>query len=353
MTDLRRSQEQASPIRALSICGAAVALGAIVTILFPAPLLHAWLAASLFWSAIPIGAAGLLMMIRLIPGAWVFELAALLESLCLLHPLAWLLLLPALVGLPLLSPSDTLEGFKAAYLAPGFVLARTVLFLALSAGLAWLLLARHGPATLIATIGLLLYVPAASLFAVDLVMARDPAFHASGFGLYVIAIQFDIALATAIILRLRSGHLTHNAGLLAALLFTGLLLWAYLAFTQYLVLWSSNQSAAIVWYHARSGTGGTALLWTLALLHGIALILLMTPLRTHTRGLFWLCAATLFGKALEFAWLIAAPLESESATIWFWTAVFMLGQGVVVAIALREGLRLRLAWRSPSSERTA
>src|SRR4051794_21104366 len=101
-TARRWTRPMPSSVRPRFLFGAAGAILSaaclIAAALRPELGLRAWLAGAFFWSAIPIGAIGLLMMIRLIPGVWAKELAAPMESLTALLPLAALAFLPILAG---------------------------------------------------------------------------------------------------------------------------------------------------------------------------------------------------------------------------------------------------------------
>src|SRR6476646_7185926 len=66
--------------------------------------LGGWLVAAVWIGSVPIGALGLLMMMRMIPGPWRDELAPTTERLLLLMPLAALAMVPVLIGIGRLYP---------------------------------------------------------------------------------------------------------------------------------------------------------------------------------------------------------------------------------------------------------
>lgn len=293
--------------RTLGIAGATACLLALAAILLdPAAALHGWLAAAAFCTGAPIGAVLLVMMMRLIPGAWAGALMPAAESLTLLLPPAALALLPVLAGLGAIYPwagDAPLNGFQAGYLTPWFFTLRTLAWFAILTGLAILLLARRRASVPIACAGLVICTLFGTVIAVDWVLSLDPSFHASGFGLYWLSVQMTVALAATILLA--PDPPPERRPVLAGLLLTAILLWAYLAFMQYVILWSGNLPQGVRWYDSRSGPGWAALLWAVALLHLAPTLMLMPPrMRESARAVRWLAATVLLGKALECTWLV-------------------------------------------------
>jgi hypothetical protein len=336
--------------RLLALGLAACALALLAAFVAPAPALRAWLAALLAWSAVPIGAVGLLLMMRLIPGAWHAELGLHAEAAGLLLPLVALCLLPVLLGMGSIYPwvrDPPANAFQSTYLAPWFFALRSLAWLALLHLLAFAGIGRR-PSEGRAAAGLVAFTLLGSLVAIDWAMSPDPHFHASGFALYWLGCQFTIATAALVLAAATLPRRPRRAGLHGGLLLTMLLLWAYLAFLQYLILWSGNLPVGIVWYMPRAIHGWG---WVLALYAALGgapmLLLLLTPMRRDPRVLAWCAAAVLAGKALEAAWLV---LPGTAAPGWQQAALFalaLLGQTAVAAAlapaALARQLRSRAA----------
>jgi hypothetical protein len=338
--------------RLLAIGLAACTVALLAAFLAPAPALRAWLAAMLAWSAVPLAAVGLLLMMRLIPGAWHAELGLYAEAAALLLPLAALCLLPVLLGLGGIYPwahDPPANAFQAAYLAPWFFVLRSLAWLALLHLLAFAAIGRRPPEGLAAA-GLIAFTLLGSLIAIDWAMSPDPHFHSSGFGLYWLGCQFTIATAALVLAATTLPRQPRRAGLLGGLLLTMLLLWAYFAFLQYLILWSGNLPVGIGWYMARATRGWAWVLTLYALLGGIPLLLLLlTPLRRSPRALAGCAAAVLAGKALEAAWLV---LPGLAAPAWQAAALFalaLLGQAALAAALAPAALAHRLRARAALS----
>jgi hypothetical protein len=327
---------------------------ALLLMLFDArAALVGWLAAFVLWSSVPIGALVLLPMLRLIPGAWREELELPAQAMSFLLPLVLLAALPILLGAGVLFPWANVprEGFQDIYLTRGFLAVRTLLFFGALGTIAVLLPTRPASSTLVASAGLIVVVLLDTLFAVDWIMSLEPDFHSSGFGLYVLSIQVTTALPVLIALRLLTGGAHARHGILAGLLLTALLFWAYFAFMQYVIIWSGNLPHQVAWYQHR-GTG----LWSAAmiatgLLSLAPACLLLLPVARH-RGA-WLCAlagVVLAGKAIEVAWLVMPPYATLAITLP--AALLALG-GLGAASVAILGMAPARFWRAAAKAQTA
>ncbi|WP_052119946.1 hypothetical protein [Inquilinus limosus] len=332
-------------IRTSGIAGAACCVLALAaSLLYPAAALRGWLTAAAFCTGAPIGAVLLVMMMRLIPGAWAGALMPAAEGLTLLLPLAALAFLPVLAGLGAIYPwagDGALNGFQAGYLTPWFFALRTIAWFAVLIGLAVLLLARRHASVPVACAGLVVCTLSGAVIAVDWVLSLDPSFHSSGFGFYWLSVQMTVALATAMLVA--PDPLPEQRPVLAGLLLTALLLWAYLAFMQYVILWSGNLPQGVRWYDNRSGPGWAAVLWTVALLHLAPTLLLMLPrMRGSALVVRWLAATVLLGKAVECAWLVLPG--GDAVDIRMGGPAFALA-AAGIGLLLRAAYPTAVAWR--------
>jgi hypothetical protein len=293
----------------------AVACGFALALVFAdaRAALGGWLVAAVWIGSAPLGALALLMMMRLIPGPWRDELALPADRLLLAMPLAALAMVPILVGIGRLYPwvDLPLEGYRAVYLSVWAFELRSIVFFAAAIGAAVLLLRPTGEA--LAAGGLIVFTLFDTTMMVDWLMTLDPDFHSSGFGLYGMSMQFTVAISALILLRLMIGPAGQRTGVLGALLIAVLLTWAYLAFMQYFILWSGNLPPGVRWYRARGDAGWAVTEYAIAIL-GLAplFLLLFPPVRNGRRWLIVLCLLVLFGKVLEFAWLVL-PTTANAA----------------------------------------
>jgi hypothetical protein len=330
----------ASSLRNLLLSGAiACGLALLLVAWQPKAALGGWLVAYVFTSAIPIGSLGLLMMMRLIPGAWGGELAPLAEGAVLLSAVAMVAALPMLLGLSVLYPWTAgvePHGMRPIYLTSWFFVLRTALFWASVVVLAMLLLARQSWSTPVAAAGLILFVLLDTTVAVDWLMSLEPDFHSSGFGLYVLSIQMTVALCALTVGRLLAGPPPERTGILGGLLLTALLLWTYLTFMQYFIIWSGNLPQGVRWYEARATSG-----WILvAQLVGLSqllptFLLLFPPVRHSPIWLLALCFLVLIGKALEISWLVLPATASGSLLAPLAAFLALIGLGLLFLAGAR------------------
>jgi len=273
--------------------------------------LGGWLVAAVWIGSIPIGALGLLMMMRMIPGPWRDELALPTQRLTLLMPLAALAMVPVLVGVGRLYPwvDLPLQGYRAAYLSVWTFELRTIVFFAAAIAVVVLLPRSTGQA--LAAGGIIALTLYDTTMVVDWLMTLDPGFHSSGFALYAMSIQYAIAVGALIVLRLAVGPAGENTSVLGALLITVLLTWTYLAFMQYLIIWSGNLPQGVAWF-AKRGSGGWSVVEYVITISALGplFLLFFPPVRA---GRFWLIALSLvvmLGKVFELAWLVLPTMAN-------------------------------------------
>ncbi len=321
--------------RPLIVAAVACVLALALVFVDTRAALGGWLVAAVWIGSVPIGALGLLMMMRMIPGPWRDALAPPTEQLMLLMPLAALAMAPVLLGVARLYPwvDLPLHGYRAVYLSVWAFELRTIVFFAGAIAFAVLLLRPSGEA--LAAGGLIALTLFDTTMVVDWLMSLDPEFHSSGFGLYGMSIQFTIAVSALILLRLWAAPAEHTS-VLGALLITVLLTWAYLAFMQYFILWSGNLPQGVRWYAAR-GTGSWAILEYVIAIFGLGplFLLLFPPVRAGRLWLMALCLVVLFGKVLELAWLVL-PTTANAAVGVASMVLAMVGLIALTRVALQR-----------------
>lgn len=267
-----------------------------------------WLAAAVLCAGLPSGAAAAAMMTRLIPGAWREPLKAPLASLARLWPLGALAMAPMLLAPALVYPwphEPAQTAFRAVYMSRAFFLAR---------GLAWFVLLAatstqlsRGKAQRASTVGLLIYTPFGAMIGVDWLMSLDAGFASSGYGLYLISVWIGLALAIAVAAAAPATAEPRVRAVLAGVLFTVMITWAYLAFTQGFILWSGDLPPNAAWLMRRGGPWAVAI-WTATALKLAPAASLGLPAMRSPRRLRWVGILCAVGAAPEVAWL-ALPAE--------------------------------------------
>ena len=320
-----------------------LALGALVVMgLAGGPIMPSYLGAWLFVLALPLGALPVVMGLELMgqPDGLV---TALLRRLVAIMPLAAVLAVPVLLKAKGLFPAlGTIgDGLPGWWMTQPFFLARAVLFLGVWTALAFVFsrpatsFPAGGRRPLLAGAGLALHFVMGTLAADDWAQAVEPSFNSSAFGLLLIATQAGIAVSLAVSMaatgrrstleRLDDTATRHRGTVLAVLLGA----WGFLAFTQYLVVWSANLPKEVVWYQHRAAGIGQAAEDSAAILCFVALLCLLSRRLPRAPGLLaWVAAALVVLHGVEMLWLVTPAFR----------ATFSLTLADLLALAGAAGL---------------
>jgi hypothetical protein len=314
--------------------------GAILSLLIDAnALLVTYLATVTTISAIAVGATGVLMMTYLVRGNWTEGLHVPLSAAALTTPVAALLFLPVLIGIPWIYPwahQPESGPLRAIWLTPWSFVGRTVLYFVIWTVLAlWVHRAWGDPRRMIvsASAGLIVFALTVSLAGIDWLESLTPEFHSSIYGLLSLTFAILTGFAFALIIALSPpGAPTFRYG---AILLSVLLLWAYNHAMQYIIIWSGNIPEEVDWYIRRESGGWGVVLWTLVTLQFILPFFAMLSDRVrNVRGpLLFLAAMTLALRFME-AYLLALPgSEVGGAVLWLTIPATILLCGAVWWIA--------------------
>jgi len=296
-----------------------------------------WLDRTLFWAAylagwwfclgLSLGALANLWIHNLTGGRWGEAIRAPLHSAARALPALALLFVPLLFALPDLWPWAThagdgdrwtgelaRPGFKQVWLTPAFFIARSVCYL-----LIFVLLERlsRRPGLVRSArwsaAALIIYAVTGSLAATDWLMSLSPLWHSTGFGLLVLTGQGLSALCLAIV------AVTHDRTMVPALvmrdlgnlLLTYVMTWAYLAYTQFLIIWAANLPHEIGWYVLRLQTPWVWVAGLLVAAHFFLplLILLSREAKQSARVLGGLAMALLVLHLVDVCWLVVPSVR--------------------------------------------
>jgi len=321
--------------RALLVGIGGLALCLVGAVLSPAQFFRSYLLAYLFWIGITLGCLALVMLHHLVGGAWGFVIRRVLESGTRTLPLMAVLFIPLLFGLsdlyswarPEVVASDEILRHKSSYLNVPFFVFRTAVYFAVWIGVAHVLnkwsLAQDQTADpslarrfeLLSGPGLVLYGGTVTFASIDWVMSLDPHWFSTIYGVMFMVGQVLATLAFVIVaMMLLAGYKPLSAVLtpghfhdLGNLLLAFVMLWAYVAFSQYLIIWSGNLPEEIPWYLQRMSGGWQWIGLALMLFH-FALPFLVLLSRRTKRSLQMLAAvagAMLLMRLIDVFWLIA------------------------------------------------
>jgi hypothetical protein len=190
--------------------------------------------------------------------------------------------------------------------------------------------------------GLVLVGLASSYAGFDWLMSLDPHWTSAMYGVYFWASSLVSSLAALIlvILALRSsGRLGRAVTIehlhdLGKLLFGFVIFWAYIAFSQYFLIWCANLPEETRWYITRrSGTWNT-LSWALCFGHFVVpfILLLFRPIRRDPFWLGFLAAWVLVFHYLDVYWLVMPALDLEGVQF-DWLDLSLVAAAVLASCA--------------------
>lgn len=306
---------------------------------------HAYLIAFLFWSGLSLGALAILFLHQLTGGMWGAVIRRLLEAATRTYPLLIILFVPILLfmhrlypwSLPEVLQRDEIIRHKQAYLNVPFFTARAAIYFGI-----WLLLAylfhrlsaqqeNHGDAEVagrfqkLSGFGLLLYGLTVTFASVDWVMSLEPHWYSTIYGLLIIAGQvlnaFAFSIVAAYVLsefRPLSDFITPMQFKdLGNLMLTFVMLWAYLSFSQLLIIWSGNIPEEIPWYTHRFRNGWQWLGSALVLFHFAIPFLLLLSRRNKRNAaiLVSIAIGVLIMRIADLFWMVEPEFHPNGFVI--------------------------------------
>jgi hypothetical protein len=365
--------ELAQKQRTFLLAGAAGAVvSALGFVLNPEQFYTSYLMAYMLVLGLTLGALGFVMIHQLSGGAWGVVARQSLNAATRVLPYVSILFIPIIVGMPHLyewTHADVVAGdpilqWKSSYLNTSFFIIRAVIYFVVWNGLAFLLNKwsqeqeqTGDPAVSIrlqrlSAAGLLLYVILMTFAAFDWVMSRDPHWFSTIYGALIIVGQGLTALAFQIIMlawlarrRPMNEALTPvYLGDLAGLMFAFVILWAYMSFSQYLIIWSGNLPEEIMWYLHRLQAGWRFVGIALVVVHfALPFFLLLMRGIKQNRGLISKVAMfIIFARLVDLFWLIAPETHTEGLVI-SWMDIVL----PVTLLALWVGLYLQQLRQQP------
>jgi hypothetical protein len=327
------------------IAGAAGLLLCAIGFLVARPQFYlAWLYAYLFWIGLALGSMALLMLQHLSGGGWGLVIRRLLESATRMLPVMALLFVPILLGLftqdrlyvwTLEDKREHLhlghEGFRGTWLSTGFFLARTAFYFLVWLGFAFVLNRwsvdqdvrpydrTESPRGIrriqrVSGGGLLIYGLTTTFAAFDWVMSLDPLWYSTIWGVIFMIGQAlsTIALMIALLALLSQVKpLSDFVGIthfhdLGNLLLAFTMLWAYVSFSQYLIIWSGNIAEETPFYVYRTNGAWKYVALALIVLHFFVPFLLLLSRRTKrtVRYLTFVALGILVMRFVDLYWVV-------------------------------------------------
>jgi hypothetical protein len=334
---------------------------------------HSWLVGFLFCLGLTLGSLALLMLQHLSGGQWGLVSRRIFEAGTRNLPLVALFFVPLLFWLPINfewarpeAAENAIIHAKAAYLNPQFFIIRAVIYFAY-----WMLCIYllnkwsaeqdRGIGTTpadsvryrkVSAPGLLFLVLTVTFASVDWIMSLDPEWFSTIFGLLTISgwglTTFAMTVVVLAMLE-RSGAVAnvlkprhfHDLGKLL-LAFT--MLWAYLNFSQFLIIWSGNLPEEIPWYVRRT-TGSWGYVAIALVVGHFALpfvLLLSQDLKKRAGMLARVAMFIIVMRLVDLIWLVSPEFRPGTGFPIHWMDLAIpLGLGGLWVFNFARNLRSR------------
>jgi hypothetical protein len=332
---------------------------------------RAYLVAYFFWLGIALGCLAIMMVHYLTGGAWGIVIHRSLEAGARTLPLLALLFVPLVFGLqylyvwarPEAVAADALLQHKRAYLNVPFFLIRAAVYFVIWVGVGYLLqrwslaqerteesLISRRPRVLSGP-GLVLNGLAITFASIDWVMSLEPHWYSTIYGFMVMVGQGLAALAFVIVVTaLLADHWPLSGVIqpehfhdLGNLLMMFVLLWGYLAYSQYVIVWSGNLLEEIPWYLRRTQGGWAWLAWAVLLCYFVVpfLLLLSRDLKRNARALSALATALTVMSFVDLFWRVEPAFQPVRLYVHWIDVVAAVGLGGIWLAAFVWFLRRR------------
>jgi hypothetical protein len=378
--DDRSFRTWASRCLMLAVAGGVVC--AVVAVQDVELLWHAYLYAFLDLWLVAMGATGLVALGNLTGGRWAYAGRPFYTAVMRTLPLVALLYVPIGLGLDRIYPwahASAAAEFhfspaKADYFAPQFYLGRAAGYFVAWLVVAWLLgrvsrwefaPAETAAMRRVGALSLVVLVPTTTFAAFDWSMSLEPEWYSSIYGAICTAAGVLAAHALAILglaivaspaprePTLATGAKTSTAEAateqddalndMGNLMLAFLMVWAYFAFSQFLIIWSANLPSEISWYLRRLEGGWQFVAILIVLLNFIVpfLLLLSHDLKRTPKRIAGVALLLLAMYDVQMFWTVAPAFGWEG--LWSFMADF-------AALAAVGGLWLAmLCWQAERS----
>jgi hypothetical protein len=348
--------DEARPVQRLALAFGGAGLGACALGAFwnQEQFFHSYLLAFITWLAFPLGSLALLMLHHLTGGRWGIVIRRTLEAATRCLPLMLILFLPLLFGLSEnYSWARTSEGHEnlaqQAFFSIPLFIGRSAFYFGV-----WLLTmyllniwsAAHDRtgdsafprrAQQFSGPGLILYGLTVTFAAIDWIMSLDAEWYSTIFGVVVATSQMlpalALAIATVTFLATRQPLAGYAAPAiwndLGNLLLAFVMLWTYMAFSQFLLIWAGNLPDEISWYLARCEGGWIWVAVALAVFNfGLPFLLLLSrDIKRNPERLRRVALAVVVMSFVNQFWLIAPAFSRGLFWLDWMDVAAVLGMG--------------------------
>ena len=344
--------------RALIVGGVFLLVLLVTAFLDRRQFFQAYLIGWTFWTGITVGSLALLMLQHLTGGGWGFVIRRSLEAATRLLPIMAALFIPIILGAHSIYHEWTNQEeltqhpavqFKTPYLNLPFFTVRAIVYFGVWGALAFFLnrwsLAQDRTADaryaknmrLLSGPGMVVLIFTVTFASIDWYMSLEPEWFSTIYGFIYVASWSLSALAFVIAVMATLTQEDPMKRVVAPLHFQDLgklllalvMLWAYFAFSQYLIIWSGNLPEEIGYYIDRTHGAWGAVIIGIGLLHFAApfLFLLSRELKRNPRRLVLVALLILVMRMVDLLWMLVPAFREHH---WIWLDVIaLLGFGAL------------------------
>jgi len=332
---------------------------------------HGYLAAFGVGLAITAGAVFWVCLQHLVNARWSIVVRRVGEVFAanspLLGALALPLIVPVMMGKSLvyiwadkaIVAADHALEHKAGYLNPGFFLVRMLVYFGFWTWLSRFYLSRSrrqdetgGPELVpamrrIAGPAMIVYALTVTFCAVDLLMSVDPLWFSTMFGVYFFAscvLLVHVTLILSLMWLQQKGRLaksvtTEHYHDLGKMLFAFTIFWAYVGFSQFMLIWYANIPEETAFFKLRFAGGWGNVSWTLVFGHFVIPFfgLLSRHIKRSKSALAFWCFWTLAMVYIDMYWLVLPTIDADEPNVRLMDLLALVGVlSALVAGAARE-----------------
>ncbi len=319
---------------------------------------HSYLTSYFYFISLALGGLFFTAIQHVTKAGWSVNVRRIMEAMTAYLPFAAVATVVLLVGSrylyiwldPEIVANDNLLKGKEAYLNMPFFIIRTVIFIG-----AWLIFSRlivghslkqdqdgsesHTLRNVGLSIGfILVFALSYSLFSVDTLMSLQPHWYSTIWGVYCFAGLFQSSLAVMILIALHlqkqgivRGRITEeHVHDLAKFLKAFCVFYAYIGFSQFLLIWYANLPEETIFYLARSSGGWMGATLSLLVFKFAVPFLLLLP-RAAKRSpahLTVVCALVLVMQYIDIHWMVYPNFSETWILSWQEVGAFLMFAGV-------------------------
>jgi hypothetical protein len=325
----------------------------------------------LFMVGIAVGAIFLIALEYITGSVWSVPMRRVTEFLAGLSPFLIILVLPMFLHMhdlfhwmhPGEVKADEILAGKSAYLNPAFFTLRTAGFLAIWITFAMLFIrnstkqdvTRDASLTRasvkLAAVFLPLFAITLTFTAIDWAMSLEAHWFSTIYGVYFFSGSILAALAATtliVVLMHENGYLPElrrdHFYSLGALMFGFVNFWAYIAFSQFLLVWYANLPEETYWFSARWANGWQIVSVLLIVVQFVVpyIILLPQESKMNLRKLKIMAIVLLVARLIDLFWLVMPTHSPTLSLSWVELGFPLVGIGTVMLLVSWKSKRYNL-----------